>query len=155
MNELNTYHLSEIRLVQIARSGEDDPHLHECVFCREQYDALRGMLLGAPHERAAESPGGDQSYRLAAQSETDTDEDQRWRQTWYLEDGALVIRVIEDIGEQRLTGFCIGDPGRYGGLRIHFSGLKDVFTPDAQGRFDIGPSSIEIEPMRVEIEEQD
>jgi hypothetical protein len=154
MTEQNISHLSELRLVQIARSGEDDPHLYECAFCREQYDALREMLLGAPQEQRAGTHPGDSSFRLAAQSEADTDEDQRWRQTWYLEDGALVIRVIEETEKQRLTGFCIGDPERYAALRIRFSGLQDVFTPDAQGRFDIGPSSIEIEPMRVDIEDR-
>lgn len=153
MNERNTYHLSELRLVQIARSGEDDQHLHECVFCREQYDALREMLLGAPHEGERDEGSDEQSFRLAAQSDTETDNEQRWRQTWYLEDGALVIRVIEDTRTQHLTGYCIGDPERYPALRIRFSGLQDVFVPDAQGRFDIGSSSIEIEPMRIEIEE--
>ncbi|MBN1446916.1 MAG: hypothetical protein JXA28_03210 [Bacteroidetes bacterium] len=153
MKQQRTSHLPELRLIQLARSGEDHPHLAECAFCREQYEALREMLLGAPAERGESIPHDDRSFRLAAASEPMTTEVQRWRQTWYLEDGALVLRVLEDRDVQQLIGFCIGDPHRYAHLKIHFSGIARSFTPDAQGRFEIGPSSLEIEPMRVHIEE--
>jgi len=154
MNGRRTSHIPELRLIQLARSGEDHPHLVECAFCREQYEALRTILLGAPVRFDGSQPSKDQPFRLAAQTGQTAREAQRWRQTWYLEDGALVIRVLEDVDTDQLVGFCISDPRRYPRLRIRFSDIPDSFSPDAQGRFIIGPATIEIEPMRVYIEEQ-
>jgi hypothetical protein len=150
MNDRRT-HMSEAELVQLARSGGTHPHCDVCAFCREQLAQLRAMRDHV--DAAGEADGATlMQFRLAAQGAPQVTEDTRWRQTWYLEDGAVVLRVVEDRREQMLTGFLLCAPERLETARVRFSGIAESFRPDSEGRFTIGPSSIDIEPMSVQLE---
>jgi len=144
-------HMSEAELVQLARSGGTHPHCDACAFCREQLLQLRDMLGGTGAAEVDES-GTPAQFRLAAQSFEQVDSDTRWRQTWYLEDGAVVLRVVEDRRESALDGYLLCAPERLQNMQVRFSGIEECFRPDSEGRFRIGPSSIEIEPMSVLLE---
>ena len=145
-------HIPEAQLVQLARSGEAHAHLTECVFCREQLEQLR-ELFGDEQRSIDAQPGSpERKFRLAAQSAPDIADDIVWRQTWYLDDGQIVVRVVEDSREGVLIGYLLADPLPEEGLRVRFSDIDAAFVPDADGRFVIGPASIEIEPMLVLIE---
>ncbi|MDT8323372.1 MAG: hypothetical protein RRA94_04600 [Bacteroidota bacterium] len=148
---MNTYgtHISEAELVQLARDGGPHSHCDNCAFCREQLEQLRSML-----QASAPSPGANtmpKDFRLAAQSTPPVSEKIRWRQTWYLEDGVVVLRVVEDCRENQLIGYLLCAEDRLAAMRVRFSGIDTSFVPDAEGRFVIGPSSIAIEPMSVQL----
>ncbi len=108
------------------------------------------MLGQEPFPLPAHSPPPDR-FRLAAQGGSEHLEELVWRQTWYLEEGQVVIRVVEDTEEALLLGYVLCNPDRLSTLRIRFSGLEQSFLPDPAGRFVIGPASIDIEPMRVQL----
>lgn len=149
---MKTYgaHIPEPELVQIARDGGNHPHCDDCACCREQLAQIRQMLEDVAPPQSAEGAQA-KPFRLAAQGAAPAVEETRWRQTWYLEDGGVVLRVVENHREDLLVGYLLCDSGRLPGLRVRFSGIDEDFLPDAEGRFVIGPSSIEIEPMSVRL----
>ena len=137
--------------MQLARDGRTHPHCDVCAFCREQLEQLRDLMQGRMQGSAEGEGAVRRSFRLAAQSNVGTFEGIRWRQTWYLEDGALLVRVVEDTAEHLLIGYCLCDPARLPGLRLRFSGIDGIFVPDATGRFILGSAGIDVEPMHVMI----
>ncbi len=144
MNDLQG-HISLERLVTLALRGETDPHLSKCSFCREQLAFLRDLEDEVQEDGQFEAPG---VFRLAAATHTDSGS-LDLRRTWYLEDDQALVRVFEDRMRHLLIGSLLVDPKLYGVVRLRFSGLDREFIPDKDGRFDIGPSGIDIEPMAV------
>jgi hypothetical protein len=145
-------HIPEAELVHYARCGESHPHLKECAFCREQLEQLRELLVDVERVLDGQVGSSPRHFRLAAQSASNAVADIIWRQTWYLDEGRIVIRVVEDSREGVLVGYFLGDRHPGDVVHIRFSDLDRSFSPDAEGRFIIGPSSIEIEPMSAFIE---
>ena len=144
-------------LLTMARRGESSPHLSICSFCREQYEYALELLstLSATGDAAeARDPKGDPAmrpaaYRLAAQTAEAAAPLFRLRRTWYLNNNAVILRVIEDTLRQQLTGFLIAEDERDRPQRIRFDGIEREFLPDRNGVFGIGAASIDIEPMTV------
>ncbi len=144
-------HLSPARLVSLASGRQTHPHLESCAFCREQYD----MLAELDEQQTVETPSGDSTaipFRLAAQSFVQEAASQRLRQTWFLENGNVLIRVFEESAHERLVAYVICETDRFAGLRIRFSGIDEVFRPADDGSFIIGGNDIAIEPMTVELD---
>ncbi|MBR9977906.1 MAG: hypothetical protein KFH87_07440 [Bacteroidetes bacterium] len=90
-----------------------------------------------------------QQYRLAAETGLGTAPLYRLRRTWYLRNSSIILRVIEDTQKQILTGFFIAERPEDQGMHIRFDGIRGEFIPDSNGVFEIGPASIDIEPMSV------
>ncbi len=140
-------------LLSIARRGQPSAHMDACSFCREQYELALDFLSSAGE--VMETPGiedaGHRSvpYRLAAQTTASALPQYRLRRTWYLNNNAAILRVIEDTLEQQLTGFFIAERSEDQKIRIRFDGIDREFVPDSNGVFEIGTSSIDIEPMKV------
>lgn len=144
-------------LMAMARRRDPSAHLDHCAFCREQYayalellDILDGNGLESFDREGLDGVGPRAaSYRLAAQTGEAVAPLFRLRRTWYLQNNAVILRVIEDTVRQRLTGYLISEPDPEHRLRVRFDGLKTEFQPDRNGVFDIGAASIDIEPMNV------
>lgn len=152
-------HLALDLIFHLADSGEHHPHLDTCAHCREQVRAARDFhsflddrsaAASDPDAQTAPPRRGTHVLRLAAQT-LPTAPDTLVRRTWYVEGMDLLVRVVENRAHDRLTGFVITDPTLYPRLTVSFSGLHDDFHPDVNGRFDIGPAEIDIDPMQVEI----
>ena len=144
-------HIPEPELIQLARTGGAHPHCAECAFCSEQLTQLRSMLGQEQFPLPGQRPPPDR-FRLAAQGGAEEIEELIWRQTWYFEEGQIVLRVVEDPEEDVLLGYVLCDPERLSTIRVRFSGLETSFLPDPAGRFVIGPPSIDIEPMTVQLQ---
>lgn len=138
-------HLPVETLVALSLSGEWDPHVEECAFCREQLEFLRSVErdLAATEGEVSAAP-----FRLAAASVPDFPAF-TLRRTWYLSDREAMVRVFEDEKRQILVGSLLMDPRLYGQVRVRFSGIGHDFLPDEQGKFDIGPLELDVEPMTV------
>ncbi len=143
-------------LLSLARRGEPSAHMHACSFCREQFALAMDFLSSAgemmQESDAVPSEGSgyrQTAYRLAAQSSAAAVPQYRLRRTWYLNNNAAILRVIEDTLEQQLTGFFIAERSEDQHIRIRFDGIDREFVPDSNGVFEIGTSSIDIEPMKV------
>ncbi|MBE0643239.1 MAG: hypothetical protein IH600_04100 [Bacteroidetes bacterium] len=144
-------------LLFFARNGQPSAHLDRCAFCREQFELAVDFLASAPEIfQDGEVEAGTEEfsyrsthYRLAAQSTTASAPQYRLRRTWYLNNNAVILRVIEDTQRQQLTGFFIAERSEDQHIRIRFDGIDREFVPDANGVFEIGTSSIDIEPMKV------
>jgi hypothetical protein len=151
---MNGPHLSDIALVVLAASRKTHPHLSECAYCREQYEALVAMeeLEEAEAEIAENPEAAAGRYRLAAQSGMEADVGLLPRQTWYLDQGRVLLRVFEEHAE-RLIGYVICAPERLPGMRIRFSGIEESFVPGPDGSFVIGEAELPIEPMTVTLDE--
>ena len=147
----NERHIPEVELIQLARTDGSHPHCATCAFCKEQLEQLRSMLMTESPPLPESSPAPDR-FRLAAQGGSEEVEELIWRQTWYFEEGQIVLRVVEDPEEGLLIGYVLCDSDRLSTLRIRFSGLEMSFLPDPAGRFIIGPASIDIEPMSVQLQ---
>jgi hypothetical protein len=142
-------HLSAVALLTLASAQVTHPHLNECAFCREQYDALLEIETHAVSD-SSYGPGYDDApYRLAAQSETDTYVELLPRHTWYLDGGNVLLRVFEEQTHERLVAWVICDPQRLPQLRFRFSGIDADFHAEEDGSFIIGSSDTDIEPMTV------
>ncbi|MCZ7555789.1 MAG: hypothetical protein M5R41_05235 [Bacteroidia bacterium] len=145
-------HLGTARLLDLANANGTHPHLDNCAFCREQYEALIAIArFVAPDVDSAVADGGT-GYRLAAHSETETQAELLLRQTWYLDGGNVLLRVFEERAHDRLVAYVICDPQRLPLLSFRFSGVDGVFHPAHDGSFVIGGSDIDIEPMTVSID---
>ncbi|MFZ1729084.1 MAG: hypothetical protein WBQ23_02650 [Bacteroidota bacterium] len=151
-------HLSEIALVVLAARRAPHPHIESCSWCREQYETLITMEdmegeedVEEPATAAAHSVNG--NFRLAAQSNIETDSALILRQTWYLDEGKVLLRVFEE-APNGLVGYVICESERLHRLRVRFSGITDPFSLNADGSFRIGSSDIPIEPMTVTLEER-
>ena len=154
-------HLDMSELLAAARSGTWTQHLDDCSFCREQYQLAVEFLAFSPDtvqqedERGQGAAGqalpGRKGYRLAAQTAQAVSPMFRLRRTWYLDNNARILRVIEDLEEETLTGFFISEHGGKEHVHIRFDGIEQDFSPDHNGVFSIGPASIDIEPMQVSI----
>lgn len=144
-------------LMSMARLRAPSAHLDYCAFCREQYGYALELLdvLDGSDQEAFDRAGIEEvglrvaSYKLAAQTGESAAPLFRLRRTWYLQNNAVILRVIEDTVRQRLTGYLISEPDPERNLRVRFDGLKAEFEPDQNGVFDIGAASIDIEPMNV------
>jgi hypothetical protein len=151
-------HLALDLIFHLADCGEHHPHLDICAHCREQVRAARDFhtflddrsTAAAEPERTALSRRSTHLLRLAAQTIPATS-DTLVRRTWYVDGMDLLVRVVESRAKDRLTGFVIAEPSLYSHVTVTFSGLPDAFHPDANGRFDIGPADLDIDPMQVEI----
>jgi hypothetical protein len=157
---MNGPHLSDIALIVLAARRGSHPHIESCAWCREQYEALLALEDIAQAEDAAETSGEkaeagfagtNRPFRLAAQNAVEMDQDLVLRQTWYLDEGSVIVRVFEE-NKEYLVGYVICDPARLADLRLRFSGIDQLFTPAHDGSFRIGSATIPIEPMAVEIE---
>lgn len=154
---MNGSHLTDIALIVLATGRKTHPHLESCTYCREQYDALLEMEelryseKDIPGNIAAE-PSQTNGFRLAAQSDVGTDSDLVLRQTWYLDEGRVLLRVFEEEANV-LVGYVLCAPERLPSLRFRFSGIDNVFIPSKNGSFVIGDPDIPIEPMAVTFEE--
>lgn len=152
-------HLALDLIFHLADSGEHHPHLDTCAHCREQVRAARDFHSFLD-DHSTVSPDvdipatsvrrGTPVLRLAAQT-LPSAPDTLVRRTWYVEGMDLLVRVVESRAHDRLTGFVITDPTLYPRLTVTFSDLPDAFHPDANGRFDIGPADLDVDPMQVEI----
>lgn len=154
---MNEPHLSDIALIVLAARRAPHPHFENCAWCREQYETLIAMENmesedDAETHSSALNHAATESFRLAAQSDIVMDADLVLRQTWYLDEGRVLLRVFEETPD-RLIGYIICAPERLSGLRIHFSGIAQTFIPAVDGSFLIGASNISIEPMSVTLEE--
>jgi hypothetical protein len=147
------HHLSLEEIIELAATGGEHPHLAACAFCREQLEAMQALenFDAQTDDEAGSADIPVNVYRLAAATPA-TDETIRLRRAWFLENGTVVVRVMEDAGDGTLVGFVLSDPSQHADIRIRFSGLEHVFTPDASGRFVIGPSSIDIESMDANLD---
>lgn len=151
---MNGPHLSDIALVVLAASRRRHPHIEVCTYCREQYEALLAMEEFEDAEADAPMAGAPgAAFRLAAQSELETNASLVLRQTWYLDQGNVLLRVFEEHGKG-LIAYVLCAPERLHRLRFFFSGLPGTFAADQEGRFAIGPASIAIEPMAVTFDEE-
>ena len=151
---MNGTHLSDMALVVLAASRKSHPHLDSCAYCREQYRTLIEMeeFEAEADMKAPDAKTEVARYRLAAQSDVQMDADLILRQTWYLDEGRLLLRVFEEDGT-RLIGYVICAPERLAKLRVRFSGIDKSFVPASDGSFVIGSVALPIEPMAVTIEE--
>jgi hypothetical protein len=143
-------------LLFLARRASPSAHMDDCCFCREQYELAIDFLsvaAGTGEDRAESAergyPNPGLQYRLAAQTGELMIPQFRLRRTWYLKNNAVILRVIEDTQQQRLTGFFIAEREEDRQLRIRFDGIDGDFMPDSNGVFEIGAASIDIEPMNV------
>lgn len=144
-------------LLLLARCGEPSAHMDRCSFCAEQYDLARDFLASAAEMMQDDPETGDprfmgyaqEQYRLAAQTAGSLIPQYRLRRTWYLNNNAVILRVIEDTQRQQLTGFFIAAESEDQKMHIRFDGIDREFIPDINGVFEIGLSSIDIEPMSV------
>lgn len=141
-------------LVVLAASRKSHPHLDSCSYCREQYRALIEMEeFEAEAEDNTSDEGSEVSrYRLAAQSGVEMGVGLVLRQTWYLDEGRVLLRVFEE-DSTRLIGYIICAPERLANLRVRFSGIDESFVPASDGSFVIGSVSLPVEPMAVMLEE--
>jgi hypothetical protein len=146
-------HLSAVTLLTLASAQVTHPHLNECAFCREQYDALRDIDTFAASDSNFGAGRDDMPYRLAAQSESETQAELLPRHTWYLDGGNVLLRVFEEQTHERLIAWVVCDPQRLPRLRFHFSDIDADFHAEEDGSFIIGSSDIDIEPMTVTFEE--
>lgn len=151
-------HLDMKELLTLARRGGHSDHLDTCVFCSEQHQLAVEFVQFAPdrvhgegtdHDSIASGENGRQRYRLAAQSAPMDTPIFRLRRTWYFENNATILRVIEDVPRKMLTGFIISERGAQDIPKIRFDGIDREFLPDVNGVFDIGDAGINIEPMTV------
>lgn len=148
-------HHDIVTLLTMARQHRPSAHLDECAFCREQYEHALDLLTmfdGAEEDfsiGSEEYPARHFSYQLAAQTGEAPSPLFRLRRTWYLRNNAVILRVIEDTARQRLTGYLIAESNPERPIRVRFDGLEKEFRPDGNGVFEIGASSIDIEPMNV------
>ncbi|MDX9758394.1 MAG: hypothetical protein RBU27_04455 [Bacteroidota bacterium] len=151
---MNGMHLTDIAILVLVASGQTHPHLDECAFCREQYEALR-RIDEAERDTATSLPEAAEPhapFRLAAQGMVDAPGDHvALRHTWYLEGGRVILRVLEE-QDGRLVGYVICTPERLPSIRIHFSGLDTVYVPSADGSFVIGDVGVAIDAMHVTLE---
>ncbi len=153
MDTSETRHLDVAELFRLVRIGAAHPHLSVCSFCREQFEEVRELEEFRPEsaEPALAPPWvsttARASYRLAAQDQELEKASHHPRRTWYLEDGAVVLRVMEDEQHARIFGHLIISPDRLATVRVRFSGIDKDFTPSADGVFDIGESALGIERM--------
>lgn len=144
-------------LLSMARYGKPSLHMDSCSFCREQYDLALDFLSSTPEmfrssdDAAEPDERGHRSapYRLAAQTVNAVVPQYRLRRTWYLNNNAAILRVIEDTQRQSLTGFFIAEHLGDHDVRIRFDGIEQEFVPDVNGVFEIGIAGIDIEPMKV------
>ncbi len=144
-------------LLTLARQEKPSVHMESCSFCMEQYDLAVDFLTAAPEmlqsgereEATDDVRHKAMPYRLAAQTANTAIPQYRLRRTWYLDNNAAILRVIEDTVRKSLTGFFIGDHLGAPDIRIRFDGLEQEFVPDINGVFEIGVSEIDIEPMKV------
>ncbi len=150
-------HLALDLIIHLADSGTPHPHLDLCAHCREQVRAARDFHAFLDDRMAETAPsirsirkGEGRLLRLAAQT-LSAPADTLVRRTLYVEGMDLLVRVVENRTHDRLTGFVIADPQLYAHMTVAFSGLAEAFHPDANGRFDIGPADLDIDPMQVEI----
>ncbi len=157
---MNGPHLSDIALIVLAARRGSHPHIESCAWCREQYEALLAIedmeqaeseTEASGEEASAGFAGTNRPFRLAAQSSVGMDQDLVLRQTWYLDEGRVIVRVFEE-NKEHLVGYVICDPARFAELRLRFSGIDQLFAPAHDGSFRIGSVTIPIEPMAVEIE---
>lgn len=149
-------HLRIPEIIRLAMKGEYHTHFLDCAFCREQYEDalhLESFLEGVAEIQSADSTAETppSSYRLAAQSSDDVSNATYVRRTWYLEDGNVILRVMEDTEKQILYGHLVIDPERLATSVVRFSGIDMDFSPDDRGLFDIGSTSMEIERMEVAV----
>lgn len=151
---MNGTHLSDMALVVLAASRKSHPHLDSCSYCREQYQALIEMeeFEADAKTNATDARSGDSRYRLAAQSGAEMEAGLVLRQTWYLDEGRVLLRIFEEDGT-RLIGYLICAPERLPNMRVRFSGLDESFVPAADGSFVIGSAALPVEPMAVTLEE--
>jgi len=150
-NEAGGDHVTMERLIDIIREDRHEPHLDHCACCREEYDLLRAMETRIPGESST-APFHTPPYRLAAQSSAEEDfSGFRARRTWYLEGNKTVLRVLEDESNTRLIGYLLREAAS-APVFIRFDGIDGRFEPDADGRFEIGPSSLGIETMTPTLE---
>jgi len=156
---MNGPHLSDIALIVLAARRGSHPHIEACAWCREQYEALLALddmehagseMRTDGEEAGAGFAGTKHPFHLAAQSAAEMDQDLVLRQTWYLDEGRVIVRVFEE-NKEYLVGYVICDPARFAELRLRFSGIDQLFTPAHDGSFRIGSATIPIEPMAVEI----
>lgn len=159
---MNGPHLSDIALIALAARRGSHPHIEACAWCREQYEALCALddfeHAGSGGDASGDESGADPAtigmnrpFRLAAQSDVEMDQALVLRQTWYLDEGRVIVRVFEE-EKNSLVGYVICAPERLAVLRLRFSGLDASFEPGHDGRFLIGGAEIPIEPMSVTIE---
>ncbi|MCB2206130.1 hypothetical protein KQI65_15415 [bacterium] len=151
-------HLDMKDILTLARRGERTSHLDACSFCREHYQMAVDYLAFSPdmvrgedqsiNDTGHQSMYGAQTYRLAAQTVETASPMFRLRRTWYFDNNARILRVIEDIPRGILTGFFIGEREDRA-LGIRFDGLDEEYHPDQNGVFEIGSANINIEPMKV------
>lgn len=145
------------KLLTMARLGQPSEHMESCCFCTEQYELARDFLTSALDIlHSSESEGSQEDlrlhsmpYRLAAQTVNVSVPQYRLRRTWYLDNNAAILRVIEDTQRKSLIGFFIADRHGEHDIRIRFDGIEQDFTPDDNGVFEIGMAAIDIEPMKV------
>lgn len=151
---MNGPHLSDMALVVLAASRKSHPHLDSCAYCREQYTTLIEMeeFEAEADVKPTQMKAEVSRFRLAAQSDVEMDADLILRQTWYLDEGRVLLRVFEEDGT-RLIGYVICAPERLAKLRVRFSGIDKRFVPASDGSFVIGSVSLPVEPMAVTLEE--
>lgn len=149
---MNGVHLTDIALLVLVASGQTHPHLDECAFCREQYEALIQMDRAArdttPAVPDGNAPHG--SFRLAAQAAVDLPREHVvLRHTWYLAGGQVILRVLEE-RDGCLVGYVICEPERLATIRIRFSGIDTVFVPGVDGSFVIGNTAVDAMTVTLE-----
>jgi hypothetical protein len=149
-------HLTIQQILFIARRGEESEHASECAFCQEQLELACDFLSFSHADESmlgvcAEEIPVNSGYRLAAQSLEPGSAMFRLRRTWYLQNNSIVLRVIEDLQKNILTGFFISEMGEMAHVRIRFDGIDREYVPDLNGVFEIGSASIDIEPMNVSV----
>jgi hypothetical protein len=154
-------HLEIHEILELAMRGTHHDHLDECAFCREEYDnavelmSFEASALSHSGSDADEPVEWSRQFRLAAQDSDSPATDTHVRRTWYLENGTVVLRVMEDTERGMLYGHLIIDPSRVASISIRFSGIDQEYRPDTSGTFLIGSASIEIEKMDVLLMEGD
>lgn len=143
-------HLTTQEILHAARMQSRLPHMDECAFCSEHYSLAIGFLQFDPpaHARGDDLQNGILEYRLAAQTDEVGTQLFRLRRTWYLDQDASIIRVVEDIQRKTLTGFLITEE-HPSTILVRFEEMGKEFSPDDQGMFEIGPSQTQVETMHV------
>lgn len=148
-------HLEMHEIFRLAMTGEHHEHLDSCSFCRNEFDDALELLQSEASSASVYQQAdqqwsiGHRQYRLAAQDADLAVADTHVRRTWYLENGSVVLRVMEDPERGILYGHLIVAPERFSTIAIRFSGIEADFHPDQKGIFEIGPAAIEIERMEA------
>jgi hypothetical protein len=148
-------HLDMKELLALASKGERSDHLDDCSFCSEQYQRVVDSIESSPDTVLGEE--GMEAFETIRDQKRSGNRQPtqpvtpvfRLRRTWYFENNSMILRVIEDIQREVLTGFFISERGLKDLPRIHFDGIDREFTLDTNGVFEIGAASINIEPMNV------